>query len=316
VAVLAVAALVVGVVVTAAASRRAVASALEVSDALGVSAGVVGVTVLAIGTDLPEIANSISASVAGHGDLNVGDGTGSALTQITLILTILLVFAGSQLELRQAGSRVATTTGTATVIALLVLAVMLSDGMFSRVDGLLLVVAWVVSVLVVHRGERGLVDTPGPRRSSGSAVAAGITQTLWWLVVVGVGAIIVVRAFVDLADRFNVPEFVASAVVLSVGTSLPELVVDWTAIRRGASALAIGDLFGSSLVDSTLSVGIGPLVRATPVSQEAMIGTLVIAAGCALATMIAVLDGPPRPTGLALFAVYVGATAVLVTLAA
>lgn len=313
---LAVAALVAGVVVTAMASRRAVASALEVSDALGVSAGVVGVTVLAIGTDLPEIANSISASVAGHGDLNVGDGTGSALTQITLILAILLLFAGSQLELHQAGSRVATTTGTATVIALLVLAVMLSDGMFSRIDGLFLVAAWVVSVLVVHRGERDVVDAPRATSTTPSAITASVAGTLWWLIIVGAGAIVVVRAFIELADRFNVPEFVASAVVLSVGTSLPELIVDWTAIRRGASALAIGDLFGSSLVDSTLSVGIGPMVRATAVSQDAMIGTLVIAAGCALATMIAVFDGPPRSTGFALLTVYIGATLVLVTLAA
>ncbi len=97
--------------------------------------------------------------------------------------------------------------------------------------------------------------------------------------------------------------------------AVPELVVDWTAIRRGASALAIGDLFGSSLVDATLSVGIGPLVRATAVSEEAMMGTLVIAAGCALATMIAVFEGPPRPTAVALFALYVGTTIVLVTLA-
>lgn len=306
----AVTALVAGVVVTAMASRRAVATALEISDAFGVSAGVVGVTVLAIGTDLPEIANSITASIAGHGDVNVGDGTGSALTQITLILAILLVFVGPQVELRQAGSRVATTTGSATVVALVVLAVLIADGTFGRLDGSILVAGWVVSVLVVHRGERNVVVA----RRATAGLASGIARTLGWLVVVGAGATVVVRAFIDLAERFEVPEFLASAVVLSVGTSLPELVVDWTAIRRGASALAIGDLFGSSLVDSTLSVGIGPLVRATTVSHEAMIGTLVIAAGCAIATMIAVAEGPPRPTGVALFVLYLGSMVALLTL--
>lgn len=104
--------------------------------------------------------------------------------------------------------------------------------------------------------------------------------------------------------------------MLAIGTSLPELVVDWTAIRRGAAALAIGDLFGSSLVDSTLSVGIGPIVRSTAVSPEAMTGTLVIAIGIAVATLAVAFVPKRRTLAGTLLAVYVLTTVVLVTLAA
>lgn len=306
-----VAVLVVGVVAASAASSRAVGAALAVSDSLGVSHGLIGLTVLAVGTDLPEIANSISASLSGHGDINVGDSAGSALAQITLVLGFLLLVAGAQLDLHTGGSRIAITIGGATVVALVLLAILLADGRLGRVDGVVLVAGWVVSVGLIQRREGGR-SIRVPRY--GGDVAGGIATTLGWLVVVGGAATLVVRAFVELADRFGVPEFIASALVLSVGTSMPELVVDWTAIRRNASALAIGDLFGSSLVDSTLSVGIGPIVRATPIGEGTMNGVLVIAVGCALATALVAFAGAPRRTAMWLLAVYAGTTVSVVAI--
>jgi len=112
----------------------------------------------------------------------------------------------------------------------------------------------------------------------------------------------------------GVPEFIASSIVLALGTSVPELVVDWTAIRRGAAALAIGDLFGATLIDATLSVGTGPIISPTDISDEAMVGTLVIAIGVALATLVVALIPRRRTLAMSLLAIYGGSMAVLVTL--
>jgi len=163
-------------------------------------------------------------------------------------------------------------------------------------------------MVVVHRREGATMEAV--RQVSG--VGRAVVRALAWLVAVGGAAAIVVRSFVELSDRFGVPEFVASALVLSLGTSLPELVVDWTAIRRGASALALGDLFGSSLVDSTLSVGIGPVIRPTPVSPAALTGTLVIAAGCAVATVVVTRGRRAGPITFALLSTYVVTSTLLV----
>ncbi len=299
-------ALIGGVVLAAAGSRRAVTSALVVSDRLGVSAGLVGVTVLAVGTDLPEIANSISASVTGHGDLNVGNATGSALTQITLVLALLIVASGFRLDLRERLD-VVVTTGVATVIGLVLLLVLVSDGTLSRLDGLLLVTLWLASILLLRQSEPTSL-----RPRDGSGVGLEVGTTLLWLAIVAGAATVVVYSFVELADRFGVPEFVASALVLSLGTSLPELVVDWTAVRRGAGMLAIGDLFGSSLVDATLAAGIGPLIRSISVSDTAIAGTIVIAVGCAAATLVAATVRHPPVAATLLFGVYVAAMLVVV----
>lgn len=304
--------LVVGVAVAAGSSRRAVGAALETSESLGISAGLVGLSIMAVGTDLPEIANSIIASLSGHGDLNVGDSTGSALTQITLILAMLMLAAGLSLDLDHSESKVAVSTGLMTTAALVALAIMLSDGTLGRIDGIVLVSAWFVSLVWMARRNRGGDHAP---RVPDDRVGRAIARTLLWLSLVGVAATVIVRSFIEITDALGVPEFLASSIVLALGTSLPELVVDWTAIRRGAAALAIGDLFGSSLVDATLSVGIGPIIRPTAVSTQAMTGVLVIAVGVSVATLAVALVTSRRGLAGSLLAVYAFGMLALVTLA-
>lgn len=304
--------LVVGVAVAAASSRRAVGAALETSESLGISTGLVGLSIMAVGTDLPEIANSIIASISGHGDLNVGDSTGSALTQITLILAVLMLAAGLTMDLDHSDSKVAVSTGLMTTVALVVLAIMLSDGTLGRVDGIVLVAAWFVSLVWMARRNR---QADHPPRVPDDRVAGAIARTLVWLSLVGLAATVIVRSFLEINEAVGVPEFLASSIVLALGTSLPELVVDWTAIRRGAAALAIGDLFGSSLVDSTLSVGIGPIVRSTAVSTQAMTGALVIAVAVSVATLAVAVVRSRRGLVGSLLAVYALGMLALVTLA-
>ena len=69
---------------------------------------------------------------------------------------------------------------------------------------------------------------------------------------------VAVRSLVDLAEEVGVPEFVLAFFGASLGTSAPEIAVDLTALARGAPQIALGDALGSSLVDATLSIGIGP----------------------------------------------------------
>jgi cation:H+ antiporter len=268
---------VIGLVVAAVASRRAVIAAITASQAANVSAGLIGVTVLAVGTDLPEIANSIISALSGHGDVNVGDSAGSALTQVTLVLAILCATA-----VLRADQRVIATLGGLTVIALLLVALLLRDGVFSRLDGLLLVTSWIVGLLAA----RHVTAPVEVLDAAHEPVAPHLLAAMGWLTVVAIASTIVVQSFVELTEAIGVPELVASAVVLALGTSLPELVVDVTALRRGAAALALGDLFGSSLLDATLAIGSGPVIRATTVSGNAPIACVIAAGGIAVATLV------------------------------
>ena len=87
--------MVAGFAVTIIASRSAVGEAQKLAAGTRIPPFVLGITLVAIGTDLPEIANSIVASISGHGDINVGDSVGSAATQSTLVLGLLPFLGGA-----------------------------------------------------------------------------------------------------------------------------------------------------------------------------------------------------------------------------
>ena len=95
------------------------------------------------------------------------------------------------------------------------------------------------------------------------------------LALVGFGATVAVRALVRIAEVAGVPEFVIAFFGASIGTSAPELVVDVVAIRQGAVAIAVGDALGSSLVDATLSIGVGPIVRPGALTEHIAVAASV-----------------------------------------
>ncbi len=290
--------LVVGLVVSGIASGKALRGAEALGELAGLSPFVIGLTILSIGTDLPEIANSLTASAAGRGDLNVGDSTGSAATQITFVLGLLLLMKPMATQ-----RRFVAMTGSFTVAALLLGAALMADGEISRLDATVLVSGWGVSTWLVARTSRS--DRTSQPSLFGPGALRELRRTVAGLAGVAAGAVAAVTAFGNITDELGVPEYVTSFFVLSVGTSLPELLIDGRAIRSGSGALALGDLLGSSLVDSTLSLGIGPLAFPTAVSTSAAQGTLIVS-GVVAAAIVVLLSRTThgRWSGIALIGLY------------
>ncbi len=281
------------------ASRVAVDGASDLVRRTRIHPFLIGITLVAIGTDLPEIVNSIVASVQGFGDVNVGDSTGSAFTQATLILGLLPILAGSLVVTR----RRISTVGAATVGALVLGAWLVADGDLSRLDGGILVAAWIAGSFIVWRQgtlsprDREIPDTTGGR---------SLLELIGGLTVITGGVMLAVWGVVALAETLGVPAYLISFFGASLGTSIPELLFNVTALRRGQPDIAIGGIFGASMVDATLSIGIGPLIAPTAVTADlAVRGSLVAAGVIGLATLIVV--GRRRHTwvsGLALLVVY------------
>jgi cation:H+ antiporter len=259
-----------GLVLALVASDVAVTYTRALASALGAPSFIVGVVLVSIGTDLPEIANSIASHVQGQGDVNVGDSVGSTLTQYTLVLGLFPLVAGAmRIDRRQVGVVTALT-----MAGLLLTCLFVADGWLGRPEGVVLVLAWAVFTYVVVRTVTGLPGDDAPAvKVSARAGQAGIV--LGALAVVGLGATVAVRALVRIAELAGVPEFVIAFFGASLGTSAPEIVVDVNALLRGAPGIALGDALGSSLVDSTLSIGAGPIVAPAEVTPRlALTGAL------------------------------------------
>ncbi len=294
--------------VTLLASRRAVMHARALADSTAVPPFILGITLFAVGTDLPEIANSIVASVAGHGDINVGDSVGSAATQVTLVLGLLPLIVAAFAVGRAEVGRISA----AIVVALAVAAALFADGFLSRLDAVVLITLWLVGSAYIWQSVRP-GDEPVEQVDS-RTIAGHATITLGLLAAVGAGAAAAMWGLIQIAAFIGAAEYTVAFVVGSIGTSLPELVVSFTALRTGARGLAIGDVFGSSFVDSTLSIGAGPLIAPTAITaslaQEGALTTATVV--LAVAAMLIATGRHTRWTGLVCIALWIVAYAVII----
>ena len=252
-------ALIFGVFLLTYSSEKAVEHSVIIASAWGISPIMIGLLLVSIGTDLPEISNSIVSSALGHGNINVGDSIGSALTQITLVLGIIALLVR---EFKIDKKEIAVIGGCE-ILALIIAVSVVEKGYISRVNGFLLVFSWFIFMLIsrtVTKKDKLKVDKPLSRKPRHFLMA------FLGFIGVAVGSYIVVESLLELSKIFNISEYLMSFFVASIGTSLPELVVDLTAIRKREYELAIGDIIGSSLVDASLSIGIGPMLFTNVIS--------------------------------------------------
>ena len=282
-------AIAIGLTVAVLGSKSAVAHATKLVAGTRLPPFFVGMTLLALGTDLPEIANSIVASYTDNGDVNVGDSVGSAITQLTLVLGVL-PFTGFAVMLGKPGSRLANgqqATAWLTAAGLVGVAVVVSDDHLGRLDALLLITVWVAGSKLVY----GVTRTD-PELSLAEPVSnrTGIVLRLLIAVVaIGAGATLAVSGVIELAEEWGIPTFIVAFFGASIGTSLPEGIVAYTALRRGESALAVGDVLGSSFADATLSISVGPLLFPTVVAGNLGVTAALVTAGAA--SVVALLLG-------------------------
>jgi cation:H+ antiporter len=211
----------------------------------------IGLIIVSLGTDFPEIANSIFSSALGHGDINVGDSLGSVLAQMTLMLGLIALFGGTFKVKREE----ITVIGACEVLALIAAISMVEKGYISRINAIFLVVSWPILMLIA----RNVMKKPEVIPHSGQGVFYHLAFAILGFVGVAAGSFIVIESVIALSAVLPVQEYFISFFLVAIGTSLPELVVDLTAVRKRQYEIAIGDVIGSSIVDAGFSIGIGPL---------------------------------------------------------
>jgi cation:H+ antiporter len=258
--ILAVSAFLGGVALLAYSSEKAVKHSVSMASALGISPLMIGLVVVSLGTDLPEIVNSITSSAMGHGDINVGDSFGSILVQITLILGLVALLGGAFKVKRNE----IAVVGSCELLALIASVSMVEKGYISRMNAVFLVASFPLLMLII----RNVMKNEYVRAQGGTKLFRHFVIAIMGYVGVAIGAYVVVNSVVALSAEAHIPEYLISFFVVAIGTSLPELAVDLTAVRRKQYEIAIGDAIGSCIVDAGLSIGIGPLIFPTTVSAR------------------------------------------------
>ncbi len=256
-------ALLVGVGIMLFSSDRVVENAQKFAVVFDFPPLIIGLVIVALGTDLPEIANSVVSSLLGHGDINVGNGLGSCVVQITLVLGLIPFLTKDKILLSRKNTLL---IGGAAVIAVLAAILALFGNEISRGNALALILVYPVLMIISDIGY-SYPKIPEPKAAKGK----------WWfylavlilgLAGVGIGAYIAIDAIIKLSATLGVSEFVISFFGAALGTSLPELVVNVAAVKKKYYQLAIGNIIGSNIIDATFAIGIGPLIAPITFTSE------------------------------------------------
>jgi cation:H+ antiporter len=274
-------ALLAGVVVLAIAADHFVLAAARISLALRISAVVVGAIVIGFGTSTPELVTGIIAASQGSLDIAVGSVVGSNIANLTLI-------AGAAAAIASITIHSATLRREAPLaIAATVLLALVMLGGLSRLDAVILTVAFVLTLALMLVGARG-ADQPLTEEVDHYATAGPHPGREWLRAGLGLAGVIAAsQALVwgasGMATEFGVSDAVIGLTVVAIGTSLPELVTAIQAARRGEPDLIIGNLLGSTVFNSSAIVAVATFIRPGPIDEVeilpvvAMVGVTVLA---------------------------------------
>ncbi|MBO0841983.1 MAG: calcium/sodium antiporter [Nocardioides sp.] len=274
---------------------------------LGVRPILIGLTVVSIGTSVPELAIGIGAALGGSPSLAVGNIAGTNLVNILAILGLSALIRPVAFDRRTLRFELPVMTVAALAFYLLAL-----DGRLGLLDGLLLlfigvIYTWLV-VRLARREEPSEPDpAPGPVRHRPVRDALVL---LAGMAVIVVGAELLVRGAARGAAALGVSEAVIGLTVVAIGTSAPELVTTVVSTLRGNRDIAIGNLLGSSIYNIALVLGATVVVApgGVPVAEELLVADLVLLVATAVMAVPVFVSGSrvSRVEGGLFLAAYAG----------
>ena len=295
--------LIAGLILLLFSSDTAVEHSVDIASALGVSPLIIGLVLVSIGTDLPEVVNSIMASQMGHGDINVGDSLGSVLAQITLVLGLMPFLVGTF----KVKKKEVLVVGACEILSLIIALSMVEKGYITRVNALFLILSWLLFMLIVRTFTKNKnIKQENRTPSSDRRYFYHFRRVALGFAGVAVGAYFVIQSVIALSEIFHISEYIVSFFAVAIGTSLPELFVNVTAARKNEYELTIGNTIGSCIFDACFSIGIGPLIFPISVSGNlAMItGVYALFVSIMVILMLAFKEKVDRKIGVFFMALY------------
>lgn len=244
---------------------------------LGLSETFIGITILAIGTDLPEVIVSITGAIektAGvdTSGLVIGNILGSTLAQITLVLGI-----AGLMKVLEINKDEIISNGSAMIAAALAFWLFSQDGTLSRIDGLLLLFGYFFYIFLLSNNERKVAKAAKKNRPKKKGLLRRRYKKPIWqhllyllagLVVVGVSSHFIIEKGLEIAEILQISQTLVGIIMIGVGTSLPELAVSVSALSKGSASLSVGNLIGSNIVDILLALGLSATIGGWSVSRS------------------------------------------------
>lgn len=288
-------------------------NAVHVARHYGISDFFIGVGILAVGSDMPEIVLSVTAAVRQLSGLDtanliVGNALGSCLGQFGLVMGV----AGMMGQLSLPRVHVLLHGGVL-LASMLLLTVVGWNGVVSRMEGMMLVTAFLL-YLAFLVGDEGLVDKA--RDAPDGHMGRVWTRLALGMLVVVASAELIVHNALELARLWQVDQSLIGIVIIGMGTSLPELMISVGAILRARMGLSVGNLLGSNILDILVPIGLAAIIVPIGFKPALLSYDLPILFGLTILVLVFLLLswGIRRPQAVIILACYVAyVTSKLVT---
>ena len=238
---------------------------------------IIGATLIALGTSLPEMAASIAASMNGKADIAIANVIGSNVLNITLVLATVFIISKKINPARDFFAKDSTWA----LVPVLVFILMILDGMISRFDAALLLLLMGAYLLFLLQDAKNIPEEDLEDLDEGTFSWAKVIPFLFaGFILVIVGAHFTVESASEIARDFGISEWIIGIIMISLGTSLPELVVSISAAMRGKVDMAIGNIIGSNMANTTVVLGAAAMVNPMAINASAYIfdiATMIVA---------------------------------------
>lgn len=249
-------------------------SSVSISRISGLPEIFIGATIVSIATTLPEVIVSSTAAIKGHTTMSVGNGVGSMICNIGLILGFTTL-----LKPTRTGGRVFRYKSLLVVIYTSILIFISLDRVIDKSESLILLL-----MLGVYIGFNTLILRKKRTNGNNKRIVADkreLTSIIFYFIL-GLGGIIagsnlLINNGIILAEVIGVPEAIISLTLIALGTSLPELVTALTALRKGNTSLSVGNIIGANILNITMVLGISSAIAPLTIIKQNLVLDMPVA---------------------------------------
>jgi cation:H+ antiporter len=250
-------------------SERTVKYASMMSELFGLSQMAIGFILLSVSTSLPELSVSILASIRGEGGLAFGNVVGSNIANLTIILGLTVIISKISIVIKQENQKeLVQFLFIASIIPLFVI----QRGSLSPVLGIILIILFLYFSFNMSKKKAPEVKSLSPVKPTQKI--AVLVKFLITIVLIIIISIFTVESSINIANFFGLPPSIIGATIVSLGTSLPELVTSIQALRQNMAEMALGNILGSCIINITLILGAASIFNFYPVNITAASGLM------------------------------------------
>lgn len=247
--------LIFGIVVVLKSADWLTNGAVGLATKLGISQIVIGLTIVAIGTSMPEFFVSIVSAIKGTPDLAVGNIVGSNIFNVLLIVGVAATVAPIAIQRATVRRDIPIA-----IVASIMLTFMMLDDNISRIDALILFAAFIAFIWITLRNSKNDANEKDASTEKVIPTWKSVLFIIFGLVGLVLGSNIFVDNASSLAHGWGISDAVIGLTIVAGGTSLPELATSAVAARKGDSGIAIGNVLGSNVFNILMILGLTGII--------------------------------------------------------